>query len=179
MPSRARPQPRAKITQPRWLASRSRRFFEEHSVSESVVLKASSGKAFRLRAGTCATVTNTYGQQVVDTWALSSADPEEVLSMEHTRSCLDKITPRAGDNLFTNRRRPILHLATDSSPGIHDTLLSACDEERYRLLGFEGKHRSCTENFHSALAELGIAAPRIPSPWNLFENVRMDDNGML
>src|SRR5581483_8104020 len=115
----------------------------------------------------------------VDTWALSAADTNEVLSMEHTRSCLDRIGPRAGDRLFTNRRRAILEFIEDTSPGIHDTLLSACDEERYRLLGHRGHHGSCTENFRAALAELGIPAPRIPSPWNLFENVTTGAGGTL
>jgi uncharacterized protein len=143
------------------------------------ILKAGTGTAFALPAHACVTVTNIHGQQVVDTWALCSPDTSEVVSMEHTRSSLDKLRPCVGDDLFTNRRRPVLKLAEDTSPGIHDTLLSACDEARYRLLGFEGKHASCSENFFVALRELGIAVPRIPSPWNLFENVQLDEDGAL
>lgn len=148
-------------------------------MNDPFVLKAGTGTAIALPAGARVTVTNIHGQQVVDTWALCSPDTTEVLSMEHTRSCLDKLRPSAGDNLFTNRRRPVLSFAEDSSPGVHDTLLSACDDERYRLLGHDGKHPSCAENFVLALREMGVATPRIPSPWNLFENVRIDDDGTL
>lgn len=143
------------------------------------ILRAGTGTALALPAGARVTVTNIHGQQVVDTWALCAQDTSEVLSMEHTRSCLDKLRPSAGDQLFTNRRRPVLDFAEDTSPGVHDTLLSACDEERYRLLGFEGGHASCAENFVVALRDIGIDTPRIPSPWNLFENVRIDPDGTL
>jgi len=148
-------------------------------MTDPFILKAGTGTAFALPAHACVTVINIHGQQVVDTWALCSSDTSEVLSMEHTRSSLDKLRPRVGDDLFTNRRRPMLSLAEDTSPGVHDTLLSACDEERYRLLGYEGKHASCAENFFAALHELGIVAPRVPSPWNLFENVQIDGDGTL
>jgi uncharacterized protein YcgI (DUF1989 family) len=148
-------------------------------VTESFVLKARHGKAVRLSAGACVTVVNVFGQQVVDTWALCASDPSEAMSMEHTRSCLDKLAPTVGDNLFTDCRRAILRFVADSSPGVHDTLLSACDEERYRLLGVEGKHGSCAENFALALAEVGVECPRIPGPWNLFENVTIGHDARL
>ena len=148
-------------------------------MADTFILKAGTGIALALPARACVTVTNIYGQQVVDTWALCASDTSEVLSMEHTRSSLDKLRPCVGDDLYSNRRRPVLNLAKDTSPGVHDTLLSACDEARYRLLGFQGKHASCAENFFVALRELGLDAPRVPSPWNLFENVQIGDDGTL
>jgi hypothetical protein len=33
---------------------------------------------------------------------------QELMSMEHTRSYIKKLIPVVGDNLFTNKRRPIL-----------------------------------------------------------------------
>jgi len=145
----------------------------------SVVVRARYGKAFRLRKGERLQVVNTHGQQVVDTWALVADDPSETMSMEHTRSCLDKLRPATGDRLFTNRRRPILLIEEDTSPGVHDTLLSACDQLRYDLLGFNGTHRSCAQNFHEALAELGISAERVPAPLNMFERVDITADGRL
>lgn len=140
-------------------------------MSELLVLPARHGTAIRLAAGRCVEIINVHGQQVVDTWALIAHDPGEAMSMEHTRSCLDRLVPAVGDHLYTSRRRPILRFEADTSPGVHDTLLSACDEDRYRLLGFQGHHGSCTENFHVALAELGMRSVPIRSPWNIFENV--------
>ena len=147
--------------------------------NDEVLLQARHGTAFRLKSGERVRIVNTYGQQVVDAWALCADGLDEAMSMEHTRSCLDKLKPSVGDYLFTSRRRAILQLEADTSPGTHDTLLSACDENRYRLLGFDGKHGSCSENFHASLAELGITPQRLPSPWNLFEHVMIGADGTL
>jgi len=148
-------------------------------MTELLVLPARRGKAIRLEAGRCVEIVNVHGQQVVDTWALLADEPGEALSMEHTRSCLDKLAPGVGDLLYTNRRRPILHFEADTSPGVHDTLLSACDEDRYRLLGFHGHHGNCTENFYLALAALDVHPVQIRSPWNVFENVVIGRDGAL
>jgi hypothetical protein len=104
---------------------------------------------------------------------------EEALSTEHTRSCLDKLGPGVGEAFYTDRRRKILTVVADSSPGTHDLLLSACDASRYRQLGHHGPHRSCVDNFHEALAALGLGAPRVPSPVNVFENVAVGAAGTL
>jgi hypothetical protein len=81
--------------------------------------------------------------------------------------------------MYTNRRRPILTIVEDTSPGVHDLLLSACDTERYRLLGYAGYHDNCVDNLKAALAELGLAPPEIPSPWNVFEKVAITADGRL
>lgn len=142
--------------------------------SSEYVLRARHGTAFELAAGARFTIINTHGQQVVDTWALNAQDHGEVLSMAHTRSCLDRLSPRAGDLLYSNLRRPMLALEHDTSPGVHDTLMSACDAERYRLLGTSGIHANCCDNFHAALRELDVSMTGIPCPLNLFEHVEID-----
>ena len=53
---------------------------------------------------------------------------------------------QVGDVLVTNKRRPILTFIEDTSPGVHDTCMSACDIYRYRGLGVTGHHDSCTDN---------------------------------
>ena len=41
--------------------------------------------------------------------------------MEHTRAALSKLIPAVAINfLYTNRRRPILRFAEDTSSGIHE-----------------------------------------------------------
>ena len=44
----------------------------------------------------------------------------------------------------------------DTSPGVHDMLLSACDVERYRRLGCEGYHDNCADNLRTALTEMDV-----------------------
>jgi uncharacterized protein YcgI (DUF1989 family) len=124
-------------------------------------------------------VINTHGQQVIDTWAFNRHDLTECLSMEHSRASLGRIMARIGDGLVTTRRRPILTLMEDTSPGLHDTLIAACDRYRYELLGWTGYHENCTDNLAAALAELGVSAPKTPSPWNLFMNIPVHADGSL
>ena len=152
--------------------------------SSLVTIPARGGKAAFLEAGQRIRVINTHGQQVVDTWAFNRADLKEFMSMEHSRTFLSRIMARVGDSMATNRRRPILILAEDTTvegdtAGIHDTLLAACDRYRYELLGCEGYHDNCTDNLAAALAELGLTPPETPSPWNLFMNIPVAADGSV
>lgn len=144
---------------------------------EILTVPARGGRAARLAAGQAIKVINTHGQQVVDFWAFRADDLEEFLSMEHLRATLEGIFPRAGCELVTNRRRPILHFAEDTSPGVHDTLMAACDEYRYRLLGCTGYHDNCTDNLFAALGELDLTPPECPSPLNLWMNIPVAADG--
>ena len=135
--------------------------------------------AIHLNKGQRAKITNIEGSQVVDVWAFNSDNIEEFLSNEHTRSCLEKLIPTLGDALYSNKRQPIIRLVEDTSPGIHDLLLSACDEQRYALLGHIGYHRNCTDNLHQSMRDLGHHISETPSPFNLFENVSIADDGQL
>ena len=119
-------------------------------------VQARCGRAVRLDAGQSIKIVNTHGTQVCDTWAFNAAALNEFLSMEHARAWLDRMTPRPGDPLVTNRRRPILTFLEDSSPGVHDTFIAACDLYRFRTLGVEGYHDNCADNLTAALAGLGF-----------------------
>src|SRR3546814_3441607 len=73
----------------------------------------------------------------------------------------------------------MLTVVADTSHGNHDLLLSACDVDRYRLLGHQGYHANCVDNLHAALQVLGLEPPGIPSPVNVFEKVSIDSAGGL
>ena len=135
--------------------------------TDTVTIPARSGKAARVWRGQSVTVTNTHGSQVVDTWAFNAEDLGEWMSMEHSRPYYMKLRPEVGDTLVTNRRRPILTLVEDTSGGAHDTLIAACDQPRYALLGVTEYHDNCADNLTAGLAELGITKPVTPSPLNL------------
>ena len=113
-----------------------------------------------MQRGQTVKVINTHGEQVVDTWAFVRHDLREFMSMEHTRATLVKIMPSVGDCLYTTRRRPILKIVEDTSPGIHDTLMAACDSHRYGLLGCTGYHDNCTDNLWAAMHALGLTPGR-------------------
>jgi uncharacterized protein len=144
-----------------------------------IEIPARRGKATRLSARQSVKIVNTYGQQVVDTWAFNAADLREFMSMEHTRIGISRIIPKIGDALVTNHRRPILTLVEDTSGGIHDTLVAACDRWRYELLGAKTYHDNCTDNLAAALGELGLTPPETPSPLNLFMNIPVIDGNAI
>ena len=121
------------------------------TTGELMTRPARRGRAQRLAKGQSITIINTHGQQVVDTWCFSAEDLGEFMSNEHMRATLTSIFPRQGDDLFTNRRRPILHFEEDTSPGIHDTLMAACDNYRYGLLGCTEYHDNCTDNLKAGM----------------------------
>jgi uncharacterized protein YcgI (DUF1989 family) len=142
--------------------------------SEAVV-PAGKGAGLSLAQGRTLEIVNIHGSQVVDFWAFRRDEPSEYVSMQHCRSCLEKLHFTRGDALYSNRRRKLLEIVGDTSPGIHDSLLSACDAERYRLLGVSGYHANCADNLRGALEEFGITIADVPAPWNIFENVAAEE----
>ena len=148
-------------------------------MGQEIEIPARRGKAAHVRAGQSVKVINTHGTQVVDTWAFNAGDLSEFMSMEATRATILKLSPSVGDALYTNNRRAILTVTEDTSPGIHDTLIAACDRHRYALLGVEGYHDNCTDNLSAAMAELGLKEPETPSPLNMFMNIPWTEDGVL
>jgi uncharacterized protein len=146
---------------------------------ERQTIPARYGKALVLERGQDITVINTHGTQVVDTWAFNRQDLTEYMSMAHTRSFHSKLLPAVGESFMSARRRPILAIVGDTSPGVHDVLLPACNEGVYRELGCTTYHRNCQDNLHEALSALGVRAPVTPAPLNLFMNVRVGDQGAI
>lgn len=132
---------------------------------------AREGRAVRVAKGQTITVINTHGTQVCDFWAFSAANPHEFLSWEHARGWLSRAVPRIGDDMVTNRRRPIVTLEQDSSPGVHDTLMSACDLFRYTTLGCTEYHDSCSDNMRLALMAIGVTPHEVPQPFNIWMNI--------
>lgn len=143
-------------------------------VGRLYAVPARNGRAVRLRRGQLVRIINTHGSQVCDTWAFNSDDFSEFMSMEHVRAGIDRLIPRAGDPLATNRRRPILTLLSDSSPGVHDTLIAPCDLSRYRTLGVVEYHDSCADNLRLALKAIGLRTGEVPCALNLWMNIPVD-----
>jgi uncharacterized protein len=137
------------------------------------------GRAILVRAGQIARVTDVMGGQVGDLFAVSEADPGEYASAGHTRPAIRKLFPRPGDPVLTNRRRPILTVREDTSPGRHDMLYAACDPARYASLGAAPGHRSCAGNLLEALGAYDTALVTVLQPLNVFMDVRPERDGTL
>lgn len=145
-----------------------------------LLVPAGEGRAARIGAGQRFSVVSLEDRQVGDLWAFNAHDPSEHQSASHTRSVTDRLFPHVGEQFVTDRRRPILTLIEDSSPGRHDMLIAACDPARYAGLGAPG-HRSCATNLREALAALGLAgaAPTVPQPINVFMRIPVAPDGTL
>lgn len=134
------------------------------------------GRAVPLGKGEAVRLVNTFGSQVVDTWALAAGDVSEYMSVEHTRRMLFNLFPKQGDTLYSNRREPMLLLEEDTSPGKHDMLFACCDKWLYKHYGSPPGHRNCRDNFIEALFEAGQDALLVPNPLNLWMNIPVTDS---
>ena len=149
------------------------------TVRDTHHVAARTGKGFEVATGDLIRITDLKGSQPVDFWAFSKADHLEFLSCEHTKPSIEKLFPHVGDSAFTNRRRRIVTVVDDTSPGQHDMQYAACDPTRYVELGVEGYHESCQENLHTALGSFGITLRFSPQPWNLFTNFAIQPDGTI
>ena len=111
--------------------------------------------------------------------------------MRHTRATTHHLSPLIGDVLTTTHREPILEFLEDTSGGVHDTLIAACDIYRYRELADkpadrfpEYYHDSCADNVIKGLInDLALESEDVPSefttpqPLNLFMNIPIHTKG--
>ena len=198
-------------------------------MSSLQTVPARRGAATIVRSGQKIRITNTHGNQVVDTWVFAlpstsigtassrleaplyptafsasssqhstaanrAAAAPEYMSMSHCRAKLLRLTPTPGDVLVSQKRAPLVELVEDTSPGVHDTLIAACDRWRYSELGVKEYHESCTDNCWDALAALAAKlgeseegeilqglqtrmGGRVPDPFNLFMNIPVTQEG--
>ncbi|KZK84462.1 hypothetical protein PsAD46_03433 [Pseudovibrio sp. Ad46] len=140
-------------------------------LNKHYTLPARTGVAVRLEAGQSLIVVNPTGTQVCDFWAFNPSNLYEYLSMSHCRTALASLVPTVGDILVSNARRSMLTLVRDTSSGVHDTVIAACDHARYQQLGCKEYHDNCTDNLRQALKSIGLEAKVIPDPFNLWMNV--------
>jgi uncharacterized protein len=144
-----------------------------------VQVPGGEGRAVILTQGQYVRIVDVAGGQVGDLFAFASADPGEYASASHTRPAIRKLFPGTGDVVLTNRRRPILSVLEDTSPGRHDMLYAACDAARYESLGAAASHRSCAGNLEQALRSAGRDLITVPQPLNVFMDVRPRPDGTL
>src|ERR1700741_688297 len=123
---------------------------------KKVIVEGGHAAAVAVEAGDSVRVVNTHGTQVVDFWAVRADRPEIAMSMQHSRIRWRNLRPRPGDDMLDEERADMLTLVEYTSPGVHDTVIAACDPFRYAQLGADPSHRSCCVNFAEALAGLGI-----------------------
>ncbi len=148
-------------------------------MSATIEIAPRSGVAFPLAAGRLLTVIDPQGSQVADLVAYSADDVREVISNGRTFDYEETINLTVGNTLWSNRSNAMLEIETDSV-GRHDFLLTPCSEATFRHFYPEHPvHRGCFGNLAEALAPFGIEADAIPTAFNLFMNVPVEESGKL
>jgi uncharacterized protein YcgI (DUF1989 family) len=143
------------------------------------IIPACSGGAVRLARGQILRVVDPNGGQAGDVTAFRAGDPTEWLSNGRSFDYGGKIYFSTGDVLYSNRSNPMLAIVSDDV-GRHDFLYTACSIEMYRIqYGATDSHPNCLDNLANALADLGIAQDRVPTPFNVFMNVNVEPDGRL
>jgi uncharacterized protein YcgI (DUF1989 family) len=148
-------------------------------MKEELRIPARYGMALKLSSGDKITIVNESGTQVVDTWAFCAEDLSHAMSMEHSRVENGRLCAKEGRQYVTDRREPILFVERDNSPGVHDTIMAACDPQRYVNLGCKEPHRSCSCNLHEAMVAIDCPIDKTPQPLNLFMNIPIGEDMTL
>ena len=146
-------------------------------MNKTFKIPAKFGKAFSVKSNDTLKLINTFGTQVVDCWAINSENLDEYMCMETSRVWSQRLNPIVGDTFVTNHRNPILTIVEDTSPGVHDTFMAACDSKRYELLGVKNYHRNCADNLIEALKNENVFLKNaILASFNIFMNIQVQSD---
>ena len=138
-----------------------------------------SGVAFRLTRGERLRVIDPRGEQVSDLLAFNADDRGEVISSGRSLDYASRIYLTTGDRIYSNRSRVMLRIIEDTV-GRHDFLLTPCSKDTFRIIyGDADPHRGCFGNLAEALEPYGVEPDQIPTAFNVFMNVTIDENGSL
>jgi hypothetical protein len=142
-------------------------------------IRPRSGVAFRLAKGQRLRVIDPEGEQVSDLLAFDADDTREVISSGRSLDYAGRIHLTSGDALYSNRSKVMLRIVEDTV-GRHDFMLTPCSKDTFRIIyGDESPHRGCFGNLAEALEPFGIGPDQIPTAFNVFMNVTVDDEGRL
>lgn len=150
-----------------------------YRLRREILVPAREARLFEARRGEVIQVIDVRGQQVGDLMAWLVGSPHEYLSPSHTISCLARLVPRKGEELFSNHRRPLFRIREDTV-GRHDLLVPCCDPERYARDFGQPDHPSCLTSIRAALRDAGVDwVPRGELAWNVFMNNVVAPDGAI
>jgi uncharacterized protein len=167
------------------------------AVLKSEVVAKNSGAAFELRKGQRLRIA---GRSIVDFVAFNLHDLNERFDQARTKTNQAKIFISTADVLFSKRNNPMLTIVEDTfEEGRHDLQKGMCSRKRFEMVA-EGTARrvfaegvdinpkrpedipdhGCWENLSAAVKPWSVAADDIPSPFNLFQCMRIDpESGVM
>ena len=163
----------------------------------SQVVARNSGAAFEVKRGQRLRVA---GKSIVDFVAFNLRELTERFDQARTKTNQVKIFISTGDILYSKRNNPMLTIVADTfTEGRHDLQKGMCSRKRFEMVA-EGKStrvfaegvdinpkkaeeipdHGCWENLSNAVKAWDIAPDDVPSPFNIFQCMRIDpETGVL
>lgn len=139
------------------------------------IIPPRSGVAFILKKDQRLKVVDIEGEQVSDLICYNLHDTAEYLSSGRTIDYAETIYLTKGHPFYSNRSNIMFDMIEDTV-GRHDFLLTPCSAEMFRIIyGHTEPHRGCFGNLCEALKEYGISPDNIPTCFNIFMNVPVDN----
>ena len=115
-----------------------------------------TGKTIKVDEGDLVRITDLEGQQPVDFWAFNADDPKELLSCEHTKVLVGRLSPVVGESAYTNPAPTDRHHRRGQFPPVSTTWSAPPATSCASLLGAEGYHANCQDNLDGELKALGL-----------------------
>src|SRR5499425_349677 len=166
-------------------------------VLKSEVVPKNSGAAFEVRKGQRLRIA---GRSIVDFVAFNLHDLSERFDQARTKTNQVKIFISTGDVLFSKRNSSMLTIVQDTfTEGRHDLQKGMCSRKRFEMVARGESKRvfaegvginprkadeipdhGCWENLSAAVKPWNIAPDDVPSPFNIFQCMRIDpESGMM
>ena len=161
------------------------------------IVPKNSGAAFELKKGQRMRIA---GKSIVDFVAFNLNDLTERFDQARTKTNQVKIFISTGDVLYSKRNNPMLTIVEDTfKEGRHDLQKGMCSRKRFEMVAQGQSKRvfaegvdinpkkaeeipdhGCWENLTNAVKSWNIAADDVPSPFNIFQCMRIDpDTGFM
>jgi uncharacterized protein YcgI (DUF1989 family) len=161
------------------------------AILKSEVVPKNSGRAYVVKKGQKLRIA---GKSIVDFVAFNLHDLHERFDQARTKTNQVKIFISTGDTLFSKRNNPMLMIVDDTfKEGRHDLQKGMCSRKRFEMVAqgvakrvfAEGvdinpkkaeeiPDHGCWENLSEAVRPWNISPDDIPSPFNIFQCMRID-----
>jgi uncharacterized protein YcgI (DUF1989 family) len=167
------------------------------AVLQTEVVPKNSGRAYVVKKGQRLQIA---GRSIVDFVAFNLRDLQERFDQARTKTNQVKIFISTGDTLFSKRNNPMLTIVEDTfKEGRHDLQKGMCSRKRFEMVAKGSAKRifaegvdinpqkpeeipdhGCWENLSTAVKPWNIAPDDVPSPFNIFQCMRIDpDTGTM
>jgi uncharacterized protein YcgI (DUF1989 family) len=148
------------------------------------------GFAFDVKQGQGVRITS---QTIIDFVAFKRDNLRERFDQARTKANQRKVFLSTGDQLVSKLNNTMMVIVEDSfKEGHHDLQEGMCSRKRHELAAARGMWEitygrplsempthGCTENLSRILEPYGIALEDIPSPFNIFQDMKIHPDGTL